>query len=152
MPQEVIDRVHAIADAQRMPADVIFTDANGTIIDDDGPDIAPPPPPDDDHRSVDPADGLYMGLHNPVQPVADQPGDYQPAQPADYPPEFPIPPAVAGEDHLPNDNYFLPLANPDDDEGVEGDADGLMEVHGDVAPEGGDALRRGFEEDLRAVS
>ncbi len=48
-----------------LPADVIFTDAKGTIIDDDGDDIAPPPP-DEDHQGVDPADGMYMGLRNPV--------------------------------------------------------------------------------------
>ncbi len=73
MPQEVIHRLHAIAAAQQMPADIIFTDAEGNIINDVGDDIAPPPT--EDHRSVasvDPADGLYMGIH----PAGDMIGDH----------------------------------------------------------------------------
>ena len=115
MPREVIDRVHAIADSQNMPADLLFTDADGNIIGDDDPSTAPPPVPAEDHRSVnprdDPAAGLYMGLHHP-----DMPGDLL------LPPEFQAPPAVAGHADPPpvaDDNFFAPLADDDDDDEPE---------------------------------
>ncbi len=46
-------------------------DTDCHIIDDDGDDIAPIP--DEDHRSVDPDDGIYVGLHNPIPVIADNP-------------------------------------------------------------------------------
>ncbi len=138
MPQEVIDQVHAIANAQRMPADIIFTDAEGTIIDDDGNDIAPPPPLDKNHRSVDPVDGIYMGLHNPAPPVQEPAADPEPpavAPPDHYPPDFPVPPAFAGDKNLPDDNYFLPLADPDVEDGMEGNVDAGVDFAGHNAPD-----------------
>mmetsp|Transcript_17391 Transcript_17391/g.36467 ORF Transcript_17391/g.36467 Transcript_17391/m.36467 type:complete len:115 (+) Transcript_17391:2674-3018(+) len=114
MLREVIDCTHAITDAQRMPADIISTDAEGHIIDDDGNNIAPPPLPDDIHRRVDPAGGVYMGLHKPPpDPAPVNDGNNHP------PPEFHLQPAEAA---LPDDNYFLPLADADED-GVVGTAD-----------------------------
>lgn len=80
---------------------------------------------------MDPADGVYMGLH-PTPPDTPANADH----PDPYPPDFPVPPAVAGGDHLPDDNYFLPLADPDEDEGEEGNADGNVDipVPGDQTP------------------
>ncbi len=68
---------------------------------------------------------MYMGLHNLVPEVPPDPDNKF------YPPVFPVPPAVAGGDHLPDNNYFLLLADQDDDEGLEGTADKDMEGNAD---------------------
>ncbi len=68
--QEVIDSVHVIVDAQQMPDNIVFVNDEGHNINNDDASIAPPPLPDDDHRSVDPADGIYMGIHNPPATTA----------------------------------------------------------------------------------
>mmetsp|Transcript_20024 Transcript_20024/g.42020 ORF Transcript_20024/g.42020 Transcript_20024/m.42020 type:complete len:294 (+) Transcript_20024:528-1409(+) len=141
MPWEVIHYVHSVADAQRMPANIIFTDVEGNIIDDDGPDVAPHAAPVEDHRSVDPvdsADGLYMGINNPPPvhvPTAET-----------HPPDFPVHPAVAGIDALHDDNFFLPLADDDNDgeeeDGRVGAADDIVgnEEVGTVNPHTGNDL------------
>ncbi len=117
MPWEVIDRVHSIANAQRMPANIIFTDAEGNILDDDSDNVGPADDPDADHRSVDPTDRIYMGLRNPQDDPLDD-----------------LPPIAAKEVALPDllpiadDNYSLPLADnePEGDDGAEGVADGIV--------------------------
>ena len=132
MPQEVVDRVHAIADAQNMPHDIIFTDVDGNIIDDSDHDPLPHPGPD--HRSVapaaDPTDGLYMGLHHPDLPGnALPPPDFQenPAQAAAANPPMLNPNAPPAEvaagprQHQPDNNYFHPLADWDDEDGAQGE-------------------------------
>ncbi len=97
MPCEVADCVHAIANVQQMPADLIFTNAEGHIIDDDGANIAPLPDQDDNHMSVNPADSIYIGLHNLPVPHFDD--DHNASLP-----NFQVHPADdGGADVLPNE-------------------------------------------------
>ncbi len=106
--------MHTIADVQRMLADVIFTNAEGHILDDNDASVAPGGDTTVDHRSVDPADGLYMCLHNNPPPLHVAPDEPPP-------PKFEANPAAAVADALPaafqepianaaalpDDNYFL---------------------------------------------
>lgn len=118
------------------------------MIDDVGPNDAPLPDLVLDHRSVGHACGLYMGFHNPpgaVGAAADTAnkvvnevgavvvGDLRGQN--DPPPEFPLPPDVAGQDSLPDDDYFLPL-NADNIEDIPNtlDDESFLEAQGDPGP------------------
>lgn len=119
--QEVINCVYDIADAQNLPAKLIFTDAEGYIVNDYDPNVATTPP-DRDHMSAYPASGMYMSLYIlPLMHGLDN-DDNNPADTAvtddavaanpvgEAQPKFPIHPANAHDaDVLPNDNYFFPL-------------------------------------------
>ncbi len=137
MPQAVIDRIHSIADAQRMPTNTIFTDVEGHIVDDYGSEIVPLDNASEDNRSVHPADHaarLYMGIHNPPERANDPnanspPPEFHPNANGP-PPEFQLHSADAGIDALLDDNYFLPLAQGDDDDSV--DKDGMIGVADDI--------------------
>ncbi len=95
------------ADTQQMLVQLIFTDAKGRFIDDDGANVAPPP---DGTRTsgmliVDPADYLHNLPLPPVDGIHDSP-----------PPNFKMHPVDSGGANvLPNESYFLPLADWDNE-------------------------------------
>ncbi len=139
--------MHTIANVQRIPANIIFTDAEGHILDNDDASVAPSGDTTMDHRSVDPSNGVYMGLHNNPPPVHVAPDEPPP-------PKFAVNPAAAGADALPaafqepiannvvlpDDNYFLPLAEADG-----GGTDWKMGTANDVVGQEEAGIRGGAE-------